>query len=115
MLRFCNRYHATVSVAIMRHYPNCPDGGDWLKSGWWNIEPGACKVPYGGNLAAVNRYWYFYAVAVDGTVWAGPYSTAVPPTAFSWCINTSSTSAQRVGFRELDIGNHSHHQVNLLV
>lgn len=102
MLQFCNRYHSTVWVAIIYHRPNCPDGGDWAKKGWWRIEPGQCKVPIGGNLP--NRYYYFFAEAADGAFWAGTLATQAPQRVFDWCLNTGSTDSRTLGFRQLDTG-----------
>jgi uncharacterized membrane protein len=113
MLRFCNSYHTTVNVAIIYYHPNCPDGGDWVKKGWWVLNPGECKVPYGGDLNDLNRYYLYVAEAIDGRFWAGEYVRQVPNRAFEWCENTASTDSRQAGFRLLDIGDNDNFTVNL--
>src|ERR1700730_7787710 len=61
MLQFCNQYPQEVWVAIMWYHPNCPDGGDWEKAGWWHLYPGECKIVFGDDLEDLNRYFTFYA------------------------------------------------------
>src|SRR5690348_5138181 len=102
MLKFTSSYPRNLSVAIMRYTPNCPDGGDWTKEGWWNLAPGESKIAYGGDLSDVNRYWCYFAQADNGVFWAGSIARMVPFQAFSWCEWTSNTSAFQIGFRLLD-------------
>jgi len=114
MLRFINKYSSTISVAIMKLHRNCPDGGDWDKSGWWVMAPGESKVPYGGDLDDLNRYFYFYAFSNDGRVWDGPFLERIPWRAFNLCENTATSDSREVGFRQLDIGSNDSFTVNLL-
>jgi uncharacterized membrane protein len=111
MLRFCNHYNSTVWVAVIYYSPNCPDGGDWAKKGWWRMDPGQCKVPIGGDLN--NRWYYFFAEAADGSFWAGDISTQCPQRVFDWCLNTGSTDSRELGFRPIDTGPYSNYTVNL--
>ena len=111
MLQFCNRYHRRLWVAIIYHRPNCPDGGDWAKKGWWEIDPGQCKIAIGGSLP--NRYYYFFAEAADGGFWAGTIRTQAPRRVFDWCLNTGSTDSRTLGFRKIDTGGAANHIVNL--
>ncbi len=106
-LKFKNRYPTTIWAMIEWYYPNCPDGGDWAKAGWWKIAPGKTKTVYGGDLDDVNRYWYFYAHGADGAQWAGPYPEIVPHHAFDWCKQTAGNPSETVGMRELDINGKS--------
>jgi uncharacterized membrane protein len=103
-LRFTNNYQATIWAMIEWYHPGCPDGGDWEKAGWWQIEPGGSAVVYGGDLKDINPIWYYYAHASDGAYWAGPYEEIVPSTAFDWCSDTANTDSRTIGMRELDIG-----------
>ena len=102
MFRFRNEYTTTVWAMVEWHHPNCPDGGDWEKAGWWKMEPGEEKVAYGGSVGGLQASWYYYAHAADGAEWSGPFTEIVPPRAFDWCANTSSTDSREVGMRELD-------------
>jgi uncharacterized membrane protein len=115
MLNFWNAYGKTVNVAIMYYRPNCPDGGDWIKKGWWVLQPGQSKVPYGGNLSSLNRYFLYVAEAVDGRFWAGEFVRNVPGTrAFELCEHTSTTDSRPAGFRLLDIGGNVDYTVTLI-
>ena len=40
----------TVSVAIVYSWPNCPDGDNWAKKGWWMIPPGQKAGQSGWSL-----------------------------------------------------------------
>ncbi|MDH6121405.1 putative membrane protein [Kitasatospora sp. GAS204A] len=102
MLRFENGYSQTINVMIERLDQNCQPR-PWRRTGWWVIAPGASAVAYGGNLAAVNRYWYWYAFAVDNTQWSGPYPENVPESVFDWCPDTASDPSINIGMRELDV------------
>jgi uncharacterized membrane protein len=113
MLRFCNQYPAELWVCISWYHPNCPDGGDWEKKGWWHLAPAECKIAFGGDVSDVNRFWYYYAESADGRFWAGPFGTIVANGAFDWCENTGSTDSRTVGMRQLDIGDNDDFTLNL--
>jgi uncharacterized membrane protein len=102
-LRFTNNYPSTLWAMIEWYHPNCEDGGNWEKAGWWKIDPGQTKTVFGGDVSDVNRYWYFFAHAADGAAWAGPYNEIVPHIAFDWCEDTANSDSRTVGMRELDI------------
>lgn len=104
MLTICNAYSKTVWVAIMWYTPNCIDGGDWTKEGWWGIAPNQCANVFGGDLSDVNRYFCYYAIADDGTLWSGPYHRSIPDHVFDWCEWVADSQSYDVGFRLLDIG-----------
>jgi|SRR3954453_5043194 len=106
MLKFVNNYSSPLWVAIMWYTPNCPDGGNWSKKGWWSLTPGQGKVVSGEDLEDVNRYWCFYAQAQNGHHWSGPIKRMVPHQAFDWCEWTSSSGAFQVGFQVMDINSY---------
>ena len=114
MLRFTNGYPSTLWAMIEWYHPNCPDGGNWEKKGWWKIGPGQSKTVFSDDVEDVNRYWYFFAHAADGAQWAGPYSEIVPHIAFDWCENTANTDSRRVGMRELDVGSNDDYTVTFV-
>ena len=110
-LRLCNAYPSPISTAIMFYSPETcgGDGGDFELMGWWNIDHGACALVYANDPADLNRFWYFYADALDGAVWAGAFGKAVPTAAFGGCWGFSSLTNEpgqyiQIGFRELDVG-----------
>ncbi|HXW70645.1 MAG TPA: DUF1036 domain-containing protein [Methylocella sp.] len=113
-LTFSNQYPATVSISILWYSPGCSDGGDWELAGWYNLGTGQSMTVFFGDLADINRYWYFNAEAVDGAYWAGSVRHEVPDTAFDWCWNTGSTNERPVGFREIDVGDADDYTLTLV-
>jgi len=110
MLRFANGYRSTIWAMVEWYHPNCPDGGDWEKKGWWQIEPGQSAVVYGGDHRRVNRWWYYYAHAADGYHWPGDFPETVPVRAFQWCERTADTTSRTIRMRQLDVlGTHDEH------
>ena len=104
MFTFCNNYPREVWISFMWYSPNCPDGGNWTKKGWWHLFPGQCANVFNEDLDDINRYYLFYSHADDGAEWSGPYTRAVPGTRYEWCEWTASTNHRNVGFRLVDIG-----------
>jgi len=100
-LRFQNNYKAGLWLVIGYYHPNCPDGGDWGKKGWWRLEPGDADIV----MWTSNDYATFYAEADDGEVWQGGYVTDVPYEVFDWCWDTGSTNSESVGMRLITMTN----------
>ena len=111
MLRLQNDHNTTVWAMIEWSHPNCPDGGDWEKKGWWTMQPGESKVAYGGDLDDVNYWWYAFAHAADGTVWGGEFSEIVPDRAFQWCEHTADTSSRTIGMFQFPGGQSENHVI----
>jgi uncharacterized membrane protein len=86
------------------------DGGDFEMMGWWKIEPNSCALVFANDLEDVNQFWYYFAHAADGAFWAGPWGANVPRHAFGgdqacWgSQKNAGTEFERIGYRELDIG-----------
>ena len=106
---FTNSYGQKMYVAYMRRDFSCQAecGGIWDVLGWINLDPGETESrPNPTN----NRWFYYYAEAVDGAVWAGPYVAEVTQDKFEKCTclgvivqNGPATNPyHNVGFRELD-------------
>jgi uncharacterized membrane protein len=96
-INFQNGYSSLVYVAIAQYDTNCDP--PWASEGWWGIEPGA--TVHVANTC--NRYLLFYAEAVDGTYWAGPYQFQVTESAFFFCPTAEiGYSGATVGMREVD-------------
>jgi len=100
-IAFKNDHPSGVWIAVGYYHPNCPDGGDWAKKGWWRLEPGQSATV----LWTTNAYSTFYAEADDGAHWSGPYVTDLPFQAFDWCWNTASTNGEWVGMRLITVSN----------
>jgi len=106
---FTNSYGKKLFVAYMRRDFSCQDecGGIWDVLGWINPDPGETESRANPTT---NRWYYYYAEAVDGAVWAGPYVAEVTQTKFEKCTclgvvvyNGDGTNPYHdVGFRELD-------------
>jgi uncharacterized membrane protein len=105
-LTLCNSYPQAISTAIMFYSPDtCGGEGDNFEMmGWWNLAPGSCALVYANDLEDLNRYWYFFAHASDGAVWAGPWGASVPTHAFDQCFGIGVNPGESIGFRELDVG-----------
>jgi Protein of unknown function (DUF1036) len=97
-----NNYSGTIQVCIMYYSPNCRDGGNWAKKGWWSIPPGGSKVVYGPSMRGLNRYFCYYDI-----------HRAVPPQAFDWCEWTANTQSRNLGFRVLDINSYDNYTLSL--
>jgi len=103
-VRFTNSHSVSISVAYMRYDPACgADCGDpWDVLGWVNLAPNQTQTrpnPTG------NRFFYYYAEGVDGSVWSGNFSAQVTREVFEKCacLGTTSPIWFNVGMRELDL------------
>jgi uncharacterized membrane protein len=93
-----NKTNELLWVVYGYSAPGCEGGVDWAKKGWWAIAPGQTKKVRSGWVG--GWYWLFYAEADDfSPVWAGPYFTHIPWSAFDWCWTTASTSGRTLGLR----------------
>jgi uncharacterized membrane protein len=111
---FHNSYSTTLFVAYMRLDNNCGNdcGEPWDVLGWVKLAPGA--TGYRANPTN-NRYYYYYAEALNGAMWAGPYVAEVSNSAFEKCTclgvtqenGAASNPYYDVGFRELDTDTYS--------
>ncbi|MGE7389446.1 DUF1036 domain-containing protein [Streptomyces sp. NPDC004126] len=107
-LRFQNNYHREIWTMVERHQPNCSDGSNWVKEGWWRIGPGESAVVYGGDVSAVNQIWYCYAYSGDGVEWRDRFQETVPHRAFEWCSNTSDSSSRTILMNEFVVSRPNH-------
>lgn len=53
-LKFCNETRHVQAVSVGYEGDN-----DWVSEGWWNIDPGECKMTLRGPLK--KRYYYYRA------------------------------------------------------
>lgn len=103
---FSNSYGQKMYVAYMRRDFNCQnDCGDiWDVLGWINLNPGETESR---SNPTNNRWFYYYAEAEDGAVWAGSYVAEVTQQRFEkcTCLGVSQDGENPyydVGFRVLD-------------
>lgn len=106
-VRFTNSYGKKLFVAYMRLDFSCQSecGEPWDVLGWINLDPGETEARAN---PANNQWFYFYAEAVDGAFWAGPFVANVSNNKFEKCSCLGVTVSQGpqpyydVGMRELD-------------
>jgi hypothetical protein len=106
-ISFRNSYGQKLYVAYMRRDFSCQEdcGEPWDVRGWIGLEPG--QVQYRSNSTA-NQWFYYYAEAVDGAIWAGPYIAEVRNERFDKCtclgvsVSHGPSPYYDVGMRELD-------------
>ena len=110
-LTLCNSYSTVISTAIAFYSPDTcgGEGENFEMMGWWDLEPGSCALVYANDLEDLNRYWYYFAQAVDGATWSGPFEASVPDAAFDQCygigvIIENGNESTGIAFRQLDIG-----------
>jgi hypothetical protein len=109
-----NEYTTGVWVSVMWSHPNCSDGGNWEKAGWWRFEPGQSGPVLNGDIGDLNRYVCFNAQADDGRFWAGEFVRPAPDRAFDWCEWTGSTDSNNIGYRLQDVGDNDDFTIRLV-
>ena len=110
-VKFTNSYGQKIFVAYMRRDFACQDCGDiWDVRGWINLDPG--ETEYRDNPTS-NQWFYYYAEAVDGAFWAGPYVAEVSQNVFQKCtclgviVSHGPQPYHDVGFRVVDVARYS--------
>jgi hypothetical protein len=113
-VNFHNSYSTVIFVAYMRLDYGCGDecGEPWDVLGWIRLAPGETQSRANPTN---NEYYYYYAEALDGAYWAGPYVAEVTDPRFEKCTclgvreqNGSTTNPYHdVGFRELNTDQYS--------
>ena len=106
-VRFTNSYGKKLFVAYMRRDFSCLEdcGSPWDVRGWVNLDPGETETRAN---ATKNQWFYYYAEAVDGAFWAGPYVAEVSNAKFDKCtclgvsVSDGPQPYHDVGMRELD-------------
>lgn len=107
-VNFTNLYTSRIFVAYMRKDNACGSdcGEPWNVLGWVDLWPQQSTTrpnPTG------NRWFYYYAEAVDGRTWSGNYSAEVTKSRFEkcTCIGVSVSHGPNpwydVGMRQLDL------------
>lgn len=103
---FTNRYTTKIWVSYMRLDYACKGacGDPWDVLGWINLEVGQTQTR---SNPTNNRWFYYYAEAKDGGVWAGTYPAQVTPDEFHACncVDHSSESPpwHTILMRRLDL------------
>jgi uncharacterized membrane protein len=111
-ISFRNSYKKKIYVAYMRRDFDCRSecGDIWDVLGWINLDPGETETRANPTD---NRWYYYYAEAADGAIWAGPYVAEVSQERFEKCtclgvsVSGGPPPYHDVGFRELDAAEYS--------
>jgi hypothetical protein len=106
-VRFTNSYDKKLFVAYMRRDFNCQSecGAPWDVLGWIGLDPGETETRANPTN---NQWFYYYAEAVDGAFWAGPFVANVSNNKFEKCaclgviVSEGPQPYYDVGMRELD-------------
>lgn len=98
-LNICNKANVQHSFAVAYK-----SGGNYKSVGWWNIDPGQCKIVVGGDLK--QRYYYYRAIATGRKSEGGKYEFCTTQASFD--ISGDSDCAARgfeaSMFKKLDTG-----------
>jgi len=68
------------------------------------VTDGQSVTVWNGDLAWLNRYYYFHAESSNGLVWSGPINVTVTNNAFNQCQWDNSNTNRTAGFQLIDIG-----------
>ena len=106
-LTFTNSYGKQLFVAYMRRDFRCQSecGDIWDVLGWIKLDPGEAETRPNPTK---NQWFYYYAEAIDGAYWAGPYVANVSNNRFQKCsclgviVSHGPQPYYDVGMRELD-------------
>jgi uncharacterized membrane protein len=112
-LSFRNSTPEPVWLVYAHHDSGCgSEGSEWMKEGWWQIQPGGSATVTGGPVNGAK--YFFYAEGGSGRRWAGEFGTSVPFEAFSQCWDIGSTDSQAVSMRKIEVPVTSfNHTINL--
>jgi uncharacterized membrane protein len=102
-LRICNETSNLVSVALGYR----ADRG-WMSEGWWQANPGDCRVLYQGELQ--RRFYYIFAADdVAGGAWDGAVFMCTRDETFTifGVEDCLARGYERTGFFEVDTQNRS--------
>jgi uncharacterized membrane protein len=99
-LTFCNKADVQHSFAFAYK-----DGENWRAKGWWNIDPGDCKLVLAGDL---KRRYYYYRATANGRTFSGDnYYFCTEQSVFDIVGEQGNCSARghdSSEFRKLDTG-----------
>ena len=105
-LKICNRTDSWINTAIAHVIQ-----GGWRSEGWWGMNPGECKIVYGGSAA--SREFHFYAYSQSGRVWKGGQGHCVGEQAFTIDFTWDSPRCDIRDFRKLNTVSTKNSTVNI--
>jgi uncharacterized membrane protein len=107
--------NSTIWIAYLYYNSGC-SGSPFEKEGWYSATYGNSTTVWNGDLAWLNRYYYFYAFT-EGIktqyFWTGPINVTVTNAAFNQCQWNNNSTTYTAGFQEIDIGSNWDYTVTL--
>ena len=104
----CNKDTKIAYVAI-----GLNENNKWVTQGWYNLEPGECKIIISG---ALNKFYYIFAKDPDGVPWSGKTTMCINSKerfrieGYEDCLARGWEQAQ---FFQVDTNNKADHTTNL--
>jgi uncharacterized membrane protein len=98
--------NSTIWVAYLYYNDGC-SGSPFQKEGWYSAPYGGSTTVWNGDVAWLNRYYYFYAFTEGVTpqlFWTGPINVTVTNAAFNQCQWDNTNTTYTAGFQEIDVG-----------
>ena len=98
--------NSTVWVAYLYYNSGC-SGSPFQKEGWYSAPYGGSVTVWNGDVAWLNRYYYFYATTSGVNpqlYWTGPINVTVTNAAFNQCQWDNANTTYTAGFQEIDVG-----------
>jgi uncharacterized membrane protein len=107
--------NSTIWIAYLYKNGSC-SGSPFQKEGWYSATYGASVSVWNGDVAWLNRYYYFYAFTEGITpqlFWTGPINVTVTNAAFNQCQWDNNATTYTAGFQEIDVGDNWDYTVTL--
>jgi hypothetical protein len=95
------------------YYNDGCSGTPFQKEAWYTVSYGETVSVWNGDVAWLNRYYYFHAESDTGSVWDGPINVEVTNSAFNQCQWDDGGCDRWVGFQEIDVGGNWDYTITL--
>jgi hypothetical protein len=104
--------NSTIWIAYLYYNGGC-SGSPFEKQAWYSVTYGGNVSVWNGDVAWLNRYYYFHAESSTGSVWNGPINVEVTNNAFEQCQWDDSGCDRWAGFQEIDVGDNWDYTITL--
>jgi uncharacterized membrane protein len=112
-LNFVNAVpNSTIWIAYLYYNDGC-SGSPFQKEGWYAVTYGNSVSVWNGDVAWLNRYYYFHAESSTGSVWDGPINVEVTNNAFNQCQWDDNGCDRWAAFQEIDVGGNWDYTITL--
>ena len=103
-LNFVNAVPGTTIWIAYLYYDSGCSGTPFRKQAWYAVPYGGTVSVWNGDVAWLNRYYYFHAESSNGLSWDGPINVEVTNNAFNQCQWDDTGCDHWEGFQEIDVG-----------